>query len=78
MILTGQTVGGLGVYCIDAFTTIKLQAGIVYLSFKTTVGDVDWSETVRGLAVYCMRSPHVIKLQGGHIHHSKLQCANGQ
>ena len=55
IILKGQTVGGLTVYCVDLFTPhdIILQAGIT-CNIKTTVDDIKNGQTVGGLTVYCI------------------------
>ena len=50
MILNGQTVVGLTVYYVITVHGIILQAGLVYLSFKTTV--ILNGQTVGGLTVY--------------------------
>ena len=42
----GQTVGGLTVYCVDAFTTWNHTANW-QISFKTSVVDIDWSDSRR-------------------------------
>ena len=49
MVLNGQTVGGLTVYCVDELTTCYQTAGRYGLdqSFKTTVSDNEWSDSRR-------------------------------
>ena len=47
-LLNGQRVGGLTVYCkIPSPPGIILHAFIVYLSLKTRVMDIEWSESRR-------------------------------
>ena len=64
--LNGKTVGGLTVYFADAFPTfISLHAGIVHLSFKTTLDDIEWSDSGRVDCALC-------------IHHMILYCRLAQ
>ena len=64
MILNGQTVRGLTVFCVDASPhDIILQAGKVHLSSKTTVDDIEWSHSKRVNCVLRRFIHHLIPLQ---------------
>ncbi len=74
-IIQNKTVGGLTIYCVDAFTTLPLQAGIDHVDSETTIAveEIEWPDCRRVDCVLIMHSPHDIVLQAGivHLHASK-------
>ncbi len=68
MVLNNQMVGGSTVYCVRCIHHMipLLQAGIVHLSFQTTVGDIEWSDSRRVDYVLL----YIIILQAGIVYHS--------
>ena len=53
MMLNGQTVGGLTVYCVGSFITWYHSAGWHSVSFRTTVDDVKWTDSRRVNCILC-------------------------